>query len=83
MHSLKILEWKQDASGVFSVKMQCCGDEKHTHWHTMHSSVASDPAKLQESLNAASAFFAQEHETALKAKEVLEPLIGTELKHEL
>jgi hypothetical protein len=80
-HKTKILEYRKLSDGQFSVLIQCCDDEQHTSWHTMHASVASDDAKRNASIHGHRERIAELHEHAIKAERSLRESIGEEIDH--
>lgn len=80
-HKTKILEYRKLSDGQFAVKIQCCDDEQHASWHTMHASVASDDESRLVSIGNHRQRVADLHDHALKAEAAIKQHIGEEIEH--
>jgi len=80
-HTTEIVDVKHVADELLAVKVRCCGDEKTDSWHTMHATVYTDEAKLQEGLQRAQKRVADVHKAHLAAQSKLESLKGSKVEH--
>lgn len=78
-HVTEIVEYKKLSDSEFAVLIRCC--DGHLHWHTMHSSVVNEEAKLQESVEWARNLAAANHDAALQAEKALKELTGSKKEH--
>lgn len=79
-HQTEIVQYKNLSDGQIAVLLRCCKKPITDHWHTMAVSVAADPQKLADSINAQFVTLEARHDDSLQAEKELDKLMRKQNK---